>query len=95
MPPISKIKRDQIRYLARQCEKARQAHPESWDFENGNGFDFPDYGGLPERIADRLSGDCVDVIQSFAHDESNKNFTAGELEATLIEYAETGYDLPY
>lgn len=26
-------------------------------------FDYPDYGGLPEKIAERLSSEVVDAIQ--------------------------------
>lgn len=29
----------------------------------GYNFDYPDYGGLPKRISNRLSGEAVDRIQ--------------------------------
>lgn len=31
-------------------------------------FDYPEYGGLPKRISNQLSGDEVDYIQSIQFD---------------------------
>jgi hypothetical protein len=33
--------------------------------EQGEEFEYPDYGGLPERISDRLTSDQVDYLGSF------------------------------
>ncbi len=35
-------------------------------------FDFPEYGGLPKKISNRLSGDEVDAITSWLYDVSRK-----------------------
>jgi hypothetical protein len=34
-------------------------------------FDFPDYGGMPKNISDRLFSDEVDWIQSFIIEGTN------------------------
>jgi hypothetical protein len=34
-----------------------------------NGFEFPDYGGLPEKIRRRLWSDQVDYLQGLQYDK--------------------------
>lgn len=92
---ISMVRKAQIRYLVKSCVKARDEKRELWDPTKGNGFDYPEYGGLPVEIADRLTGDCVDAIQNFIEENESVDFTAKQLEKYLIEQADRGYDLPY
>lgn len=92
----------QISTLVRLCGIAYKAHPELWqDSEDGTTvFNFPDYGGLPQRIAENLSSDCVDVIGEYLTTElgnasMGNPFDPEALKRLLLEYLEAGYDLPY
>lgn len=89
----------QIDTLVRLCTKAFETSAEDW-LNPDDGlccFDYPDYGGLPERISGRLSGDCVDVIQEYVSNDlsGTKIFDSSRLRELLIGYLESGYDLPY
>lgn len=37
-------------------------------------FDFPEYGGLPKKIANKLASDVVDIIQVFYSADMIKDF---------------------
>lgn len=90
---IARIKR-----LAAACKEAYAGNKHLWiDSENNSIFDFPEYGGLPKRMAYSLSSDCVDVIQEFTFDlaaTKHQRFSKVALEKTLREYAEGGYTIP-
>ena len=56
--------------------------------DGGVDFDYPDYGGLPKKISNRLSSDVVDRIQSnleeIAQSRTKKSFEA-ELVPLIVE----------
>ena len=98
---MNKRIKGQIKRLADACEQAFQNNPTLWVDQDGDCvFDFPDYGGLPKRIANRLSSDCVDVIQGHVQDccfrfKGKFRLQTGPLQQVLEEYRESGYILPY
>lgn len=97
---LSMGKRIQISNLARACKKAFLKNQGLWISDVGfvqTVFDFPDYGGLPKRISDRLSGDCVDVIQEYVFGvavDGDHRFSKVALEKLLLDYHKHGYAIP-
>lgn len=91
-------KKEQIMRLAKLCVRAFKQNPDLWiDAErNESIFDFPEYGGLPKRLAGSLSSDAVDVIQAYTYDVAfgSDKMTVGGLYRRLIEYSNGGYAIP-
>lgn len=103
-----KRKIERLNKLAKECILAYRKNPDLWietATQSFSGyyaktisyviFDYPDYGGLSKRISNRLSSDCVDVIQMFFYNVANgcKKATIPSLRKTFKEYLEYGYDM--
>lgn len=97
---ISPKKTKQLKNLAKLCAVSYKNHPELWVEETQFGslesmFDFPEYGGLPKKISNKLSSDCVDVIQDYVFDViSGEKFSASRLYKRLKDYYLSGYSIP-
>lgn len=94
---MNEKRRLQISKLAASCKDSFKRHRNYWIDDEWGVFDYPFYGGLPKRVLNRLSSDCVDVIQEYANDlaaSGHQRFSKVRLEKLLVSYYKQGYEIP-